>query len=73
MEPENNGFSWTWKPGDQQHPYTYSWFNILNENIEEVNQRQQELEWELAYLDLLDALVDQMTSFPEIEELLKDF
>ena len=74
MHPDDNGFShsFNWKPdGQNQHPYTYSWFNIMADNINDVNKHQAELEIELAYLDLVDYLVEQMPAYPDAEEMIQ--
>jgi hypothetical protein len=68
----NNGFRFTWKPDDQgQHPYTYNWFNIMADNLVNVNKHQAELEIELSYMDLVDYLVEQMPAYPDVDQIIE--
>jgi|AntDeeMinimDraft_6_1070357.scaffolds.fasta_scaffold11030_3 hypothetical protein len=69
--PNNLHVNFNWKPSEEQHPYTFSWFNIMAEEMNEANKHQNDLECELAYLDLVDALIDQMASYPDAEEIIK--
>jgi len=62
--------SFTWKPNEQSHPGQADWFSAMAEKLGNVNKHQAQLECELAYLDLVDVLIDEMTSFPEVDALL---
>jgi len=71
MDPKDNGFSWTWKPGEEQHPYTFSWFNVVGEQLNNVNKHQTELECELAQMDLIDWVMESMETYPDAEEIIQ--
>lgn len=75
MEPDDKNdfkYTFTWKVDDQgHHPYTYNWFNVMSDKINETNRHQNELEWELAEMDLIDYLVENMTAFPDAEEIVQ--
>jgi len=74
MEPDNNGFShsWNWRSNDfNHHPYTYTWARVIQDQWQNGNRAQQDLEWELAQIELMDYVVEQMTSYPEAEAIIE--
>ena len=68
--PKGISANWNWKPNDQSHPGAADWFRVMAEQLKDVNQHQAQLECELAYLDLVDFLIEDMTSFPDVDALL---
>lgn len=69
---DDNGFSASWGEDDEnQHPFTYNWFNKLSVDLNNVNRHQTELECELVQLDILDYMVEQMPAFPDAEEIIE--
>lgn len=67
-----NGFShqFEWKPNDHSmHPYTYSWSEEISKALSDSNTYQLQ-DWDDAYFDLQDALIDMMPSYPDAEEII---
>ena len=70
MNPNDLNPRFTWKPQEHSHPGQSDWFSALAEKLGNVNQHQAQLEFELAYLDIVDVLIEDMTSFPDVDALL---
>ena len=69
-DDDNYGASWNVGP-EGQHPYTYTWFSKALDELNDVNKHQTELEFELAQIDMLDYMVEQMESFPDADEIIE--
>jgi hypothetical protein len=63
-----NGFSHNWKPSDEnQHPYTYSWYQQLTNYTD---NQQHNAEWSESMLKLIDYMIDMMPSYPDADEII---
>lgn len=62
-------FTWDANP-QHMHPYTYSLTDYLCNSIDTVGSSQIEVEWSESYLNFIDYLVDEMTSYPDAEKII---
>lgn len=62
-------FTWDADP-EHMHPYTYNWATILADEIARADEQKVNLEWSESYLDLTDALINMMPSYPDAEEMI---
>jgi len=62
----------TWDVTDNHsNPFTYNWFTEATQHVNNTAKHQSELEWELAQMDLIDYLVEQMEAYPDAEEMIQ--
>lgn len=73
-DKDYNGFThtFTWSAdAEHMHPYTYNWVEKLAKDIFEADQQQAEVEWSETFIDLTDALISLMPSYPDAEDIIE--